>query len=214
MNGKKLMVLGAAVLLAAYGAARLAGPPGDGLALAAAGAGVEPGKGLVAVTTGAPGGDANRLILVDTVTKRLAVYKINHKGLGLIAMRGYQYDMRLDDSSALNGQDFTYEQIKKVVLDSGLPEEKKKGLPSGRELVLTTDGPGQLDANRIILVNPEEKRVVVYRLNGNQLFLVAARHYDEDLVPEHIPGAIAGDGLSRDAMVKAREQNEAGPTRE
>jgi len=214
MNGKKLIVLGAVGLLAAYLGARLGGSSGDGLALAAAGAGVEPGKGLVAATTGAPGSETNRLILVDTVTKRLAVYKINHKGLGLIALRGYQYDMKLDDSSALNGQDFTYEQIKKVVLESALPEENKKSRPAGREFVLTTDGPSNLDANRIILVSPEEKRAVVYRLNGNQLFLVAARHYDEDMVPEHIPGAIAGDGLNRDALVKARERNEAGPQKE
>ena len=81
-------------------------------------------------------------------------------------------------------------------------------------MVLTTDGAGLIDANRIILVNPEEKRVVVYRLNGNQLLLVAARRYDEDFVPEYIPGMIPGDGYSRETISRARERNEAGEPRE
>ncbi|HOX08806.1 MAG TPA: hypothetical protein PK280_20600 [Planctomycetota bacterium] len=214
MNTKWLMILAAAALLTAYAWTRPGGAPGDGLALAGVGAGMEQGRGLVAVTTGAPGGDANRLILVDTVKKRLAVYKINHKALGLIALRSYNYDMKIDDSAALPGQDFSYESIRQFVMASALPEERKKSPPAGREMVLTTDGAGLIDANRIILVNPEEKRVVVYRLNGNQLLLVAARRYDEDFVPEYIPGMIPGDGYSRETISRARERNEAGEPRE
>jgi hypothetical protein len=120
MNAKRLMALGAVVVLATYLGAKLAGPSGDGLALAAPGAGVEPNRGLVAVSTGAPGADTNRLILVDTVTKRLAVYKINGRSLGLVALRSYQYDLKLDDSAELGGQDYTYERIRDFVLASAL----------------------------------------------------------------------------------------------
>jgi len=162
----------------------------------------------VAVTTGAPGGNANRLILVDTITKRLAVYRIANKRLGLIALRSYNFDMKLDDSAGLPGQDFDYETVRDAVMKSDLREEDKKSLPAGRELVLTTDGDGPFDGNRIILVNTEEKRVVVYRLNGNQLLLVAARHYDHDLVPEFIRGAVPGDGYNRDQMVQAGKQRD------
>jgi hypothetical protein len=209
MDAKKLLVVGGVVLLAVYLGTRLAGPPADGLAMAAAGAGWEPGKGLVAVTTGAPGTDTNRLVLVDTVKKRLAVYKINSKSLGLVAMRGYQYDLKLDDSVALDGQEWSYAKIKDFVLKSNLTKEQKEGLPLGRELVLTTDGASQQDGNRIILVNPEEKRAAVYRLQGNLLQLVAVRHYDEDMVAECLPDKVAGDGHTRAEMVTARERNEA-----
>jgi hypothetical protein len=208
MDWKRLAVIGAAVLLAAWAGVKLAGPDPGGIALAAGGTGVEPAKGLVAVTTGAPGQDTNRLILVDTVTKRLAVYKIGGKSLRLIALRSYNFDMKIDDTAEFPGKDFTYEQIKELVLKSNLPENQKTAPPVGREMVLTTDGDNNLDANRIILINPEEKRVAIYRLNGNQLFLVAARRYDFDLIPEFIRGAIPADGYDRKFMKEDKERKD------
>ena len=78
-------------------------------------------------------------------------------------------------------------------------------------MVLTTDGDNNLDANRIILINPEEKRVAIYRLNGNQLFLVAARRYDFDLIPEFIRGAIPNDGYDRKFMKDDKERKDNPP---
>jgi len=211
MNWKRLAAIGAAALLASYAGARLAGPDPGTIALAAGGSGVEPAKGLVAVTTGAPGQETNRLILVDTVTKRLAVYKIGNRSLRLIALRSYNYDMKIDDTAELAGKDFSYEQIRDFVLKSDLPANQKTALPPGRELVLTTDGDSNLDANRIVLINPEEKRIAIYRLNGNQLLLVAARRYDYDLIPEFIRGAVPGEGYDRRFMKDDKDRRDNPP---
>lgn len=204
MLSTRLPAFGIAVLLASCGCLNPERTSGGGV-------GPDPTKGMVTATTRGPGPDTNRLIVVDTIAKRLAIYRLGAKDLRLIALRSYNFDMKIDDTAEFPGRDFTYEQIKESVLKGNLPENQKTAPPVGREMVLTTDGDNNLDANRIILINPEEKRVAIYRLNGNQLFLVAARRYDYDLIPEFIQGTAPAYGYDRKSIKEAVENASVPP---
>ncbi len=193
MNWKKVVLVMAAALVAAYLGARMAGPAREDRALAAGGGAGNSRDGLVAVTTGATGTDSNRLIVVDTNRKRIMVYRLRPSYMRLIAVRGYKYDMKLENVARAPGNGFSYEETRNLIFRSALKKADKESMPRGRELVLTTDGVAQ-DGNRIILVNPVEKRILVYRLNGNSLGLIGMRRYEYDEQLKYTRGFAPGDG--------------------
>ena len=193
MNWKKVVLVMAAAMLAAYVGARLAGSGRKGRALAA-GAGVgDPKDGLVAVTTGALGADSNRLVLVDTNKKKLMVYRLRPNYMRLIAVRTYKYDLKLESVTGSPGNGYSFEATRDIILKSKMKKEDKESMPRGKEMVLTSDGVAQ-DGNRIVLINPTEKRILVYRLNGNILGLIAARRFEYDQQLEYTKGFAPGDG--------------------
>jgi hypothetical protein len=193
MNGRRLFLVLAAVMTAAYFGARMAGPDFPGTALAG-GASVTDPSGLVAVTTGARGNDGNRLVMVDTNKKLLLIYRLRPNYMRLIAARSYKYDLKLEAVENAPGNGFTFEQTRDLILRSQMTEDDKKSMPRGREMVVTTDADAP-DSNRIVLVNPAEKRLLVYTLNGNSIGLTAMRRYDFDEQLEYTESFAPGDGF-------------------
>lgn len=198
MDRKSILVSVSVGALGAVLAAALLGLGGRP-ALAGGGVGV-PDRNLLAVTTGAPGDNDNRLVVADTNTKRLAVYRILPNSLRLMTVRSYVCDMKFLDSGDVPGPGYSYEEARAVALRAGVPEEELRRLPVGREMLLTTDAPGA-DGNRIVLVNPDEKRILVYRLLGNAIKLTGARKIDEDLARDNVRGG-DGPGLSREDVLR------------
>lgn len=181
---KRTLPTAAAALLAAYFGARLAAQGDRGLALAAGGGSVDRGSGLTAVTTGGRDRYGNRLVLVDTRTRRLLVYRLKAGQFRLVAARDYTADLEWGETPSPRGSGFTYqdsvkaaEQVRKMRKKANLP----KWQAVGREMVVTTDSDDQDGRNRIILVNPELRTVLVYRLADGTLWLEAARPFDADL---------------------------------
>jgi hypothetical protein len=202
-RGKILLTMLAGALGALLAIAFLgfgAGQP----ALAAGGGSESSDKGLLAAVTGAPGDDANRLVMVDTNAKRLAVYRILPTGLRLMAARSYICDLKMEDSGDVRNGGYSFEKVREMALQRGLKEEDLRVPLKGREMLLTTDasGTGQ-DSNRIILINPdpEVKRILVYRLVGNSLLLTGARRFDADLALDFTKNVV-GDGLTREEALK------------
>jgi hypothetical protein len=208
MSWKKVLLVMAAATAAAYFGARLAAPDSANLALAGGASVVDGQAGLVAVTTGARGGDANRLVVVDTNKKRLLVYGLYSNYMRLIAARPYQYDLKVlsTDKMRVPGEGLNYDTIYNEIMRSKLTKEQKESMPTGRELVLTTDAQGS-EGNRIVLINTTEKRILVYRLNRNYLGLISARHYEYDNFKDfQIKGYAPGDGYD---YQKVRDMVEA-----
>jgi hypothetical protein len=181
MTWKKVVLLMVAAMVAAYFGARMAAPENRGVALAGGASVTSTESGMVAVTTGADGANENRLVMVDTVKKRLLVYGLYSNYMRLIVARPYKFDMKLHTTDTMRppGDGLTFEKVKAEVMRSDLKKEEKESLPRGREMVLTTDASGN-EGNRIILINTTEKRICVYRLNRNFMGLISARHYDFD----------------------------------
>ncbi len=206
MDWKKVLLVTVAVMAAAYAGVRLAMPEHDGLALAGgAGAGLSR-DGLVAVTTASAGEDANRLVMVDTNRKRILVYRLRPNYMRLVVARPYKYDLKLDAVENSPGVGYGFEETRDLILKSpNFKEEEKEAMPRGQELVLTTDGPGQ-EGNRIILINPVEKRIAVYRFNGNMLGLIASRRYDFDEQLEYTRGIAPGEGYDFNTIRRQVEE--------
>jgi len=95
MSWKKVLLVMAAAMAAAYFGARFAAPQNGNLALAGGASVGDPQGGLVVATTAGDGSDSNRLVMVDTVKKRLLVYRLQSSYLRLIAARPYKYDMKM-----------------------------------------------------------------------------------------------------------------------
>lgn len=205
MSWKKVVLVMAAALVAAYTGARMAGPSREDRALAGGAGAGNSRDGLVAVTTGAQGVDSNRLIVVDTNRKRIMVYRLRPNYMRLIAVRSYKYDMKLEDIKRSPGNGFSYEETKALLTRSKMKKEDMERMPRGRELVLTTDGTAQ-NGNRIILVNPVEKRILVYRLNGNFLGLIGLRRYEYDEQLEYTRGFAPGDGYDYSTIKRMVER--------
>jgi hypothetical protein len=199
-----------AALVAAYLGARTAAPEPGGLALAAGGGAGNPADGLVAVTTGAPGDESNRLVLINTVVKRILVYRITSTGMWLTAAREYKRDLQVAPTVEARGHGFSYDEVKEAV--ALLKQQNPKALkaPVGAELVLTTQGGDRngreetSSGNRIVLINRRMKIVLVYRLGAKSIRLVAARpyNYDEMLLASPPPGRIRGVGMTYDQVKK------------
>ena len=183
MNWKKTIPFMAAALLAAYLGARMAGSGPKGLALAApAGPRGSDGR-MVMVTTGGPDRNGNRLVMVDTVKKQILVYRMVRSGvLRLVAARTYKVDLEWSLTPDARGLGFSYPFAEKQAeaIRAARAKAGQKWAPRGRETVLTCDSDNNEARNRIMLVNPVMKIILVYRLNGNAIWLEAARPYDYD----------------------------------
>jgi len=179
VSWKKIAVASAALMLAGYFGVRMALPERGGLALAASA--VAGGRdGLVVVSPGAPGSESNRLVMIDTNKKLILLYRLRTNSMYLAAARTYDFDLKLPATNVTSGGGLSYEQVKELVIKSkALTLEQKRASPRGREMVLTTDG-SRDQGNRVVLVNPIEKRILVYRLDGNAIWLASARPYDYD----------------------------------
>ena len=116
----------------------------------------------------------------------------------LIAARPYRYDLKMYSTDAMNvgNSGIGYEAARDLILSSReLKDEEKKSMPRGTEMVVTTDGDGR-EGNMLVLVNPTEQRILVYRMNGNQIGLIAARHFEYDNYEDfYADGPPIGDGL-------------------
>ena len=75
---------------------------------------------------------------------------------------------------------------------------------SDKIIAFSTDGQGA-DANRIVLVNPSKQKIMVYRLNGNDMGLIIARGYEFDQELICTPTPPPGIGFSYDQVKKAVE---------
>jgi hypothetical protein len=219
---QRTATVAAAALLAAYFGARIAAPERSGLALAAGGGTGDGESGLVAVTTGAPGNNSNRLLLVNTNTKRIMVYRITGTYMRLIAARAYERDLQVAPTADARGLGFSFDDVKTAVDKVKLANPRALKAVRGREMVLTTQGGdknGKADSagNRIILINRTMKTILVYRLHGKSIWLIAARPFDADEMLLATPPArlIRGDGLSYEQVRKMIEDAEkaakAGP---
>jgi hypothetical protein len=199
MNWKKVVLVMAAAMAAAYFGARLAAPESGNLALAGGASVGDPRGGLVVVTTGAQTSDSNRLVMVDTNKKRLMIYRLHSNYMRLIAARPYKFDLKIisTDGMKIPGDGLTYAATKLEIMRSPLlKKDEKESMPRGKEMVLTTDGTRD-SGNRIILINPTEKRILVYALNRNFLGLLAVRHYEYDNYADfHTTGYAPGDGYT------------------
>lgn len=183
MNWKKTVPFMAAALLAAYLGARMAGSGPNGLALAAPAAPRGDAGRMVMVTTGGPDRNGNRLVMVDTVNKQIMVYRMVRNGaLRLVAARNYKIDLEWSLTPDVRGLGFSYTVAEKHARAMRAARAKvgQKWVLRGRETVLTCDSSNDEARNRIMLVNPEMKIILVYRLNGNSIWLEAARPYDYD----------------------------------
>ena len=116
MNWKRAFTFMAFGLLAAYIGGRLAGSASGDRALAAGGGTGSPADGLVTVTTGAPGEDSNRLVLVDTSKKKILVYRVESTYSRLIAVRTYDFDLQVAPTKDAANKGFDYPTIKASVL--------------------------------------------------------------------------------------------------
>jgi hypothetical protein len=186
VDWKKLALVLAAALAAVCWVWRPGGDGGGNLALAAAAPGVRVlGSGLVAVTTGGPGGNGNRLVLVDTgPSKRILVYRIRSGRLRLIAARSYDGDLEWGLTPDARRGGFSYDTVKarlEVLRRQRKLAGGKPWVTPGPETVLTCDADSDEGRNRIVLVNPAVRTILVYRLDGNSIWLEAARPYDFDL---------------------------------
>jgi hypothetical protein len=181
---KRTLPTAAAALLAAYFGARLAARDDGGLALAAGGGAEDRASGLTAVITGGRDRYGNRLVVVDTRTKHLMVYRIKSGQFRLVSARDYTADLEWGETPDPRGSGFSYEeatkaaeQVRKLRAKAGLP----KWRAAGRELVVTADSDDQEGRNRIVLVNPDLRTILVYRMADGTLWLEAARPFDADL---------------------------------
>ena len=123
MDWKKLALVAVAVLAAGYLGARLGLSARDGVALAGGGG----GNNIIAFSTDGQGQDANRIVIINPAKNKILVYRLNMNDMGLIVVRGYEYDQEVPftrPGSALN-IGFTYEDVKTQI------EAARKGAAGG-----------------------------------------------------------------------------------
>ena len=183
MSWKKMVPFIAAALLAAYLGARMANPESKGLALASPAAHRAGDDRIVVASTNAPDREGNRVIMVDTVKKQILVYRMIRNGaLRLIAVRSYTVDLEWGLTPDARGVGFSYREAEKQAKAVRVLRARvgKKWAARGREIVLTCDSSNNEGRNRIVLVNPDLKTILIYRLNGNSIWLEVARPYEND----------------------------------
>lgn len=80
-------------------------------------------------------------------------------------------------------------------------------------VAFTSDAAGN-DGNRLFVVLPSKQKILVYRLNGNFLGLIAARSYEYDQELIYTPGIAPGNGYEypdiRKQVEEARKRAAAG----
>jgi len=112
VDWKRIAVISAAVLVAGFCGAMIGGSDRGGAALAGGGGNDK----LIAVTTDGQGMESNRLILVNTTKQKILVYKLTGNDMGLVVVRGYDYDQELQFTRpGAPGNGYDYETIKKLV---------------------------------------------------------------------------------------------------
>lgn len=112
MNWKMLVLVTVAVLAAGYLGARLGFSSRGDVALAGGGG----SNNIIAFSTDAQGQDGNRIVIINPAKNKILVYRLNNNDMGLIAVRGYEYDQELLwTPSNPPGIGYTYEQVKTQV---------------------------------------------------------------------------------------------------
>jgi hypothetical protein len=216
---KQILPVAAAAMLAAYFGARLAASQPAGLALGAtAGARNSDGRIVIACTGANQSGgrNANRLVVVDTVSKKILVYRIYSQFTRLIAVRSYKFDLEWGVTpDVLRGSGFTYKQAEAAAkqVRAARARAGENWRLRGREMVITGDAPVRGSQNRIVLLNADLKTFLVYRLDGNSIWLSSARRYDRDQMLLYTE-PLRGQGFTYDQVKKmvddAEKANVAG----
>jgi hypothetical protein len=113
VDWKKLVLVAAAVLAAGYLGARLGFSSRGDVALAGGGG----SNNIIAFSTDSGGNqDGNRIVIINPAKNKILVYRLNMNDMGLIVVRGYEYDQELLwTPSNPPGIGYTYEQIKTQV---------------------------------------------------------------------------------------------------
>jgi hypothetical protein len=112
VNWSKIAVVSAAVLAAGLLGAWLGGSDRGGTALAGGGGNDK----MIVVTTDAQGMEGNRLVLVNTTKQKILVYKFAGNDMGLVVVRGYEFDQELQYTRpGTPGNGFDFETIKRLV---------------------------------------------------------------------------------------------------
>ncbi len=204
MQWKKFTLMSLTILAAAYVGGRMASNSPFPDALAGGAGASDLSSGILTATTAADGTNSNRLVVVDTNAKKILLYNILSNTSKLLAVRPYKYDMKIQDILAAPGNGYEFAKVHQMIMaDRTMKKADKESVPKGRELLLTTDG-AQLYGNRIILVNPTEKAILVYTISNNQVLLSSARHYDYDSQLFYT-NRWPGDGWTRDTIKKQVE---------
>jgi murein endopeptidase len=198
-----ILPAGLVALTAAWLGAHLGAGRGSGTALAETAADTNSGGRLGVAMTAAAENNGNRLIVLDTVKKKLLVYAIYDGRMRLIAARTYDLDMEWGLTPDARGAGFSYRDAERAV--DALRVMRKRANPNynwapvGREMIVSGDAANNGAANRIVLVNPEMKLIMVYRLDGASLWLAAVRPFDRDMMLLYTD-QLQGDGLTYEAV--------------
>ena len=109
MNWKTLALVAVAVMAAGYLGTRLGSLSRGDVALAGGGG----SNNVIAFSTDGQGQDSNRIVIVNPAKNKILVYRLNNNDMGLIVVRGYEYDQELLwTPSNPPGIGYTYEQVK------------------------------------------------------------------------------------------------------
>lgn len=210
MDWKKFAVVTAAVLVAGYVGARLSNDGSDAMAGSASGG--LGSKKVIALSTDASGNEANRLILVNPTKRKILVYKLSNNEMGLVVVRGYEYDQALPSTrqNQVGGNGWGYQASKNEYTKAAVANQAaftaQQTLVDKDVLALTTNAQGN-EGNRLVLVSPELQKVMVYKMNGNDMNLVTVRGYEFDQeVPFSLPGGIPGNGADYDSIKKTVDE--------
>jgi hypothetical protein len=212
-NWKRIWPVALAALAAAYLGAWLGSGAGGGTARAETAGDLNSDGKIVVAMTAATDDNGNRLVVVDTVKKRLLVYSVVEGRTRLIAARTYDVDLEWGLTPDARANGFTYRDAEKgaeLMRDA----RKRAGVNwalRGREMVVTADAARTGSSNRIVLVNADLKTILVYRLDGSSLWLAAARPFDRDMMLLYTD-QLQGVGLSYedvDRMVRESEKRNA-----
>jgi HEAT repeats len=147
-----------------------------------------------------PGPAGSRLVVADTLGKKLRIYRLAPDSIRLVAVRGYKYDLMVGATPPARGAGFTYREIQKLA-EQRLSKAALRRPLQGKETLLVTGDEARV-AGRIILISPAEKRILAYRLLGSSLRLVAARPYNHDEVLLHTSGAAPRGGYTYEEVRK------------
>jgi hypothetical protein len=113
VDWKKLALVAVAVVVAGYLGARLGGSSRSDVALAGGGG----SSNIIAFSTDAGSQqDGNRIVIINPAKSKILVYRLNNNDMGLIVVRGYEYDQELLFTPANPpGVGYTYQQVKTEV---------------------------------------------------------------------------------------------------
>ncbi|MHC4916031.1 MAG: HEAT repeat domain-containing protein [Planctomycetota bacterium] len=124
-------------------------------------------------------GEADRFVVVlEPSRRKILAYRAGASGLRLVAARSYYWDLRLQETPKPKGAGFTQAEAEKMAR-AGLSREEC-GRPIGVREELLKAGGEEGGGARFVLLNAVGKRILLYRLDRDALYLVSVRCIRED----------------------------------